>query len=144
MPALVKKPGQCTLGTKRNLKRLADFLKIMFKVVFRSFFQNVYLSLTSGKLNTRDQGIWKLGQGGGQKSQKKRLFFFKDFFASRKCKVIGREISMCLHRCLFLSLFRTSGPRKDPRHLKSKVGESTPQQSDLEQVDLSDPQLPHW
>lgn len=125
MPALVKKPGQCTLGTKRNLKRLADFLKIMFKVVFRSFFQNVYLSLTSGKLNTRDQGIWKLGQGGGQKSQKKRLFFFKDFFASRKCKVWERNLYVSTPMSVFVFVpnlrtserpasFKIQGRRIDP------------------------------
>lgn len=146
MPALVKKPGQGTLGTKRNLKRLADFLKMIFQVVFCGFFWNVYLSLISGKLNTHDQGkVYGSSDKEEDKSHRRKdFFFFKDFFASRKCKVIGRTISMRLHWCLFLSLFWTSGPRKDLHHLKLKVGESTPQQRDLEQVHLSDPQLPHW
>lgn len=69
------------------------------------------------------QDIWKPGKWNGKekKSQIKRCFFLKDFFASKKCKVIERNI--CIYLCLYLCS-KHSRLWKEPWNLKLKVKES--------------------
>lgn len=116
MPALVKKPGQCTLGTKRNLK-IGKLLKNYSQGCVFCLFLKLILGaniLKAQHMQPR-QGIWKPGKwerawgwglGWGDRNHNiKDHFFFKDFFATKKCKVIGRSMYPCLYLCRYLSIF---------------------------------------
>lgn len=104
---------------------------------FFAFFWSFYLGLIFGKLSICNQGrclkAWEIGEGMGRGGPTEWVPPFKDYFASRKCKVLGRNSYTCLYLCL---CSKPSELWKELWNLKSKVGYLMPWQCDLEQLHL--------